>query len=493
MKTSRTSAPDFVQLVENLRAQKVEREWLEFKTNLSDPKEIGEYVSALANAAALCGEPRAYLVWGIDDVTHDVIGTTFHWEKTKKGNQALQPWLTSLLNTDPGIFFREGDVQGKHVVMLVIPAASHHPVRFSGVDYIRVGSHKKKMSDHPAQTKQLYKVLDENPFEFQSAETGLTEVQVLAMLDYGVYFRLQGAPIPESPPEVLAALESDMIILQDESGFYDITNLGALLFAKRLRDFESLSRKAPRVIKYKGNNKVFAEREQEGGLGYACGFEGLIQYIDNLLPRNEIIGEALRKAESLYPPLVIREVIANALIHQDFSVSGAGPMIEIYDNRMTVTNPGVPLVNPDRFVDAPPKSRNEKLAKMMRRCHLCEERGSGWDRIAFEIELAQLPAPLVRVVEGQTEVTLFAHRQFEDMDREDKVRATYLHACLRYVSGEKLTNSSVRDRFGLGPKSSSAASRIIAETVDAGLIAPYDPTAGKKGMQYVPIWAAAQE
>jgi ATP-dependent DNA helicase RecG len=188
------------------------------------------------------------------------------------------------------------------------------------------------------------------------------------------------------------------------------------------------------------------------------------------MPRSEVIGNDVRHDVPMYPEVAIRELVANALIHQDLSITGAGPVIELYDDRIEITNPGVPLIEPARFVDTPPLSRNEKLATMMRRCHLCEERGSGWDRIAFEIEVHQLPAPLVRVTGNHTAVTMYGHKPLKKMDRDDRIRAIYLHACLKYVEGERITNSSVRQRFGLRSTDSSTASGYIKEAQEAGLI-----------------------
>lgn len=485
---------DFAALIERLRALPAESEWLEFKENMADPEEIGSYVSALANAAALHGEEKGYLVWGIKDGSHDLVGTTFDLTTAKKGNQSLQLWLISSLRPDPGIEFHAGMVNGKRIAVLEIPAAVHNPVQFQKTEYIRIGSHKKKLSDHQFQAKQLYRNLDVTPFEHRIAvntlaQSGLTEDAVLEALNFKSYFQLQGAHIPKSPAQIIAALESDKLISTQATGKYGITNLGALMFANNLKEFPGLERKAPRVVKYRGNNKVNAEREQTGVMGYATAFEGLVEYIDNLLPRNEVIQQALRTTVSMYPLLAVREIVANALIHQDFSISGSGPLFELYENRIVFTNPGVPLVDPSRFVDAPPRSRNEKLAALMRRCNVCEERGSGWDRIGFEIELYQLPAPLIRVDADHTSVTLYAHRPLRQMDREERIRAVYLHACLRSVSDERLTNSSVRARFGLSDKDSSVASSYIREAVDAGLIVAHDPNAGRKHMQYVPIWA----
>lgn len=489
MATIDDASEDFEGLIVRLCAQPRESEWLEFKHNLADPEQIGSYISALSNSAALHGEANGYLVWGIEDGSHRLLGTTFDLTTAKKGNQSLHLWLLGALNPDPGIHFTSGLVQGRQVAVLEIPAASHYPVQFHGTAYIRIGSHKKKLDDHPAQAKQLYRNLDETPFEFRIALGGLTDQDLLEVLNYRAYFQLQGYPVPDSVSQIFTMLESDQVVIRERAGRYAITNLGGLLFANRLSDFPSLERKAPRVIKYKGTSKVSAEREQPGVMGYAGAFEGLVKYIDNLLPRNEVIEQALRKTVSMYPELAVREIVANALIHQDFSVTGTGPLFELYDDRIEFTSPGPPLVDPARFVDAPPRSRNEKLAALMRRCNICEERGSGWDRIGLEVEFHQLPAPLVRVAEGHTSVTLFAHRPLRQMDREDRNRAIYLHACLRYVSNQRLTNSSVRERFGLSDKDTSTASAYIREAVDVGLIAAHDPAAGRKHMQYVPIWA----
>ncbi len=418
-----------------------------------------------------------YLVWGIEDESHKVVGTTFDLARAKKGNQSLHLWLLSALKPDPGVEFRTGSLRGHRVAVLEVPAATHYPVQFKGTPYIRIGSHKKKLQDHQAQAKQLYKNLDETPFELRVASAGLAGEEALETLNYRLYFELQADPVPESRSQILVTLESDRIVVGQPDGSYAITNLGALLFANRLKDFPSLERKAPRVVRYRGSSKAAADWEQLGVMGYACAFRGLVDYIDKSLPRNEVIEQALRKTVRMYPTLAVREIVANALIHQDFSVSGTGPMIELYDDRIEFTNPGTPLVDPSRFIDAPPRSRNEKLAALMRRCNICEERGSGWDRIGFEIEFHQLPAPLVRVAAGQTSVTLFAHRPLKEMDRDDRIRAVYLHACLQYVRHKRLTNSSVRDRFGLGDKDTSTASSYIREALDAGYIAVHDPNA----------------
>lgn len=191
----------------------------------------------------------------------------------------------------------------------------------------------------------------------------------------------------------------------------------------------------------------------------------------------------------MYPELAIRELVANALIHQDFFLSGGGPMVEIFEDRIELTNPGVPLVDTQRFVDTPPRSRNEGIASMMRRIGICEERGSGWDKIVFQTELYQLPAPLAEKTDDHTRVVLFAHKPLSAMDKVARVHACYLHACLKWVMRDYLTNASLRERFGVEEKNKAAVSRYIREAVEAGMIKPYDEDAARKMMKYVPHWA----
>lgn len=479
-----------ISLVNELRALPRETEWVEFKLNDAEPQAIGEYISALANAAALVGKAFAYLVWGVRDEDHAVAGTTFDPRTVKVGNEELESWLLRLL--EPRIDFRffSADVDGYAVVLLEIARATRHPVRFSGQEFIRVGSYKKKLKDFPEKERALWRIFDQTPFEDGVATERANADEVLRLLDYPAYFDLLERPLPANRDGILAALADDRLIRRNDAGGWDVTHLGAILFAKRLDAFHALRRKAVRVIQYRGSGRTEALKEQEDGKGYACGFEGLIGYINGLLPANEVVGQALRRNVPMFPELAVRELVVNALIHQDFFVTGAGPMVEIFEDRIEITNPGEPLVDTQRFVDTPPRSRNEALASLMRRFRICEERGSGIDKVVSQIELFQLPAPLFEKPEGFTRATLFAHKPLSAMDKADKVRACYLHACLRYVTRGFLTNSSLRQRFGLEPSSSATVSRMIKEAVEARVIVPYDPETSRRQMKYLPWWAA---
>ena len=479
-----------VSLVRELCKLPRETEWVEFKLNNADPQKIGEYLSALANAAALNGKAFAYLVWGVEDETHRIVGTSFSPAATRKGNEPLETWLLRLLTPKIHFRFHELIVDGVTVVVLEIGRAFRHPVRFQSEEFIRIGTVKKPLKEAPDRERALWRIFDQASFEDLIAVERTSSDEVLRLLDYPAYFDLLELPLPANRDGILKALADDGLIHACEAGGWDITNLGAILFAKRLEDFRLLRRKAMRVIQYRGASRVETLKEQVGGKGYASGFAGLIDSINGQLPSNEVIGQALRKTVPKFPEPAVRELVANALIHQDFFVTGAGPMVEIFDDRIEITNPGEPLVDTQRFVDTPPKSRNDGVASLMRRFCICEERGSGIDKVVFQVELFQLPAPLFEVPQGFTRVVLFAHRPLTEMDRADRVRACYLHACLRYVTRQPMTNASVRERFGIAEKNSATASRLIREAVVTGVILPYDPHAAPKLMRYVPVWAA---
>lgn len=476
-------------LLTELCKLQVETGWVEFKENSANPQDIGEYLSALSNAAALESQANGYVVWGVKDVTHELVGTTFHPGKTKHGNEDLVNWLTRLLSPKLHFQFYELLHEGKPVVILEIPRAHGRPVQFQGVEFIRVGSYRQKLKDNPQIAQNLWRVFDTMPFEELLALRHADSADVLSLLDYPAFFELLEQPLPTDREKILDRLAADHMITADAAGKWDITNLGAILFARSLDGFKSLARKVVRIVVYEGKGRLKTIREQVVRKGYAAGFKTLTDHLNALLPRKEVVDHGIRREVPLYPEPAIRELIPNALIHQDFSITGSGPMIEVFSDRLEITNPGEPLVKTERFLDSPPRSRNETLASFMRRLGVCEERGSGVDKVVAETERYQLPAPLFESPEGFTRAVLFTHRPLRQMDRADRTRACYLHACLRYVERDPMTNSTLRARLGISEPNKAMASRIISDAIKDGFVKPEDPQQGKKYSKYVPFWA----
>jgi predicted HTH transcriptional regulator len=473
-----------------------ETEWVEFKHNNDHPQEIGEYVSALSNSAALLHRSTAYLVWGVEDSTHKILGTTFEPHRAKKGNEPLENWLMRSLEPPVHFQIHEFIHNGKPVVIFEVPCATHAPIRFGGEAYIRVGSVKKKLKEVLTKEAALWASFASTPFEVGIAKVDVPTSEVLGLLDFTGAFDLLKIPLPLNQAGILSRLAEEKLVVHKPGGNYDITNLGAVLFAKDLNRFDRLKRKSLRIIKYKGQGRTETEREWRdppSKQGYALAFEPAVAFINSQLPQNEPIGQAFRKEVRMYPETAIRELVANALIHQDFTVTGSGPMVEIFADRMEITNPGEPLVDTLRFIDTPPRSRNEALAALMRRMKICEEGGTGIDKVVEAVEMFQLPAPefmaITTMQPGFTKATLFAYKTLRAMTAPDRIRACYQHACLCYVLGEPMTNASLRNRFGIEEHNAAKASRLIGEAVESGRIKPADASQGKKYASYLPFWA----
>ena len=475
-------------LINELRLLPKETPWVEFKKDsLSDPKEIGEYICALGNSATLHDKNYAYLLWGIHDQTHEIVGTHFDFYKKKIGNDDLIPWLTQRLSQNCSFEFDDIVVNNKKVVVLRIEKAKYYTIRFMNNEYIRIETQKRSLKDWPQIELKLWDKLRSFNFESLSAKESLSQEHVIALLDCQKYCDLKNIPFPSEIQSIIHYFVEDKIIVRQDDGLYSITNLGALLLAKKLSDFPSLSRKAIRLVVYSQKDRNSSTRDYIGQKGYASGFEGLIDTI-KITTSSEIVQGALRTNVNLYPEIMIRETVANALIHQDLSISGSGPLIEVFPNRIEVTNPGKPLIDTKRFIDNPPRSRNEQLASLMRLFHICEERGSGWDKIALECEYKNLPAPLINVYDENTKVTLFSYIPFFNLTMDERIEVCYMHACIKWLNHESISNSSLRERFQLDPSSSSSISRIIKESLDSKLIKPVDPNTAPKHMKYIPFW-----
>lgn len=421
---------ELINLLKELQAFPKECEWVEFKANNSNPQEIGELLSAMSNSACYHNQRFGYLVYGIEDETHRFVGTDFRPLTEKKGNQELENWIATQLNPRIDFNIFEFDYEGNHFALFRIEATRSTPVSFRGEPYIRIGSYKKLLDEHPERERKIWNKENIRIFEREIALKNADENEVLRLIDYPTYFDLIKFPLPDNRKGILERLTQDKIIAPQADGKFNITNLGAILIAKEIEQFDSVSRKTVRVIIYDGNNRVKTIKEQIGKKGYAVGFEGLIKFINDQAPTQEMIEGAFRREISLYPPLAIRELVANAIIHQDFSVRGASPMIEMFADRIEITNPGKLLIDPLRFVDHSPESRNEILARFMRRLNICEERGSGMDKVVLECEIHKLPSPEIIIGDNYTRIILYGPKTLREMDKTERTRTCYHHACL---------------------------------------------------------------
>lgn len=458
---------------------------IDWKARLSDNKErLTEHLMAFGNHPA-----GGMLVFGIDDngepvgVEVDAVSRITN-TLANLGRDAVEP---ALVIDHAAVAYR-----GVTVLLVRVQEQAVRPVHRRGKSieeaWIRSGGTTRKASRQEVGSMMLNSSTPRWEELRASPLSNLDEVQRL--LDLDAIANLLQRPLPTVAEDLSAWLVAEGITVQDDRGHY-ITNFGAVAAARKLDDFPSLVRKRIRVIRYRGTNKVDTIDELPGQRGYAAGFEGLIGHLKRVLPHSEVIQQSLRTEVSVYPEIALRELIANALIHQDFTVTGAGPMVEIYDDRIEVTNPGtlLPGKKPDRLIGTTPESRNEKLASSFRRFRICEERGTGFQKIVRAIELFGLPPLVLSPQENAFRITLGAPRKFADMSGVERIEACYQHSALQYLSSQTLTNTTLRERFKLHDKNRNQVTNLISDAVAAGRIKRKDAGSGKKFAEYIPYWA----
>lgn len=458
------------------RSVKSETQNLEFKEakNQYDNDKIFKYCVAFAN------EGGGHLLFGVaDKLPRPVVGS-----------QAIPNTVEMAEKIFTAVGFRVDIEEVQHpdgrVVVFVIPS------RPKGTAYHYKGAYLMRSGEElvPMSEDQLRKIFAEGQPSWldNPALNDQTAQDVIQQLDTQAFFDLINLPYPTSQQSVIERLLAERLIEETPTGFA-ILNIGALLLAKSLKHFPGVSRKAARVVVYAGESKLNTKSDITGEKGYAVGFKGLVAYVMGQLPQNEIIEDAIRKEVKLVPEVVIRELLANALIHQDLEMTGASPVVEIYTNRVEISNPGEPIVPVERFIDGY-QSRNERMADLMRRFGICEEKSSGIDRVVESAEILQLPAPEFLVSFKRTIVVIHGPRKFKDMDGSDRVRACYQHCVLQWVLRKQMTNQSLRERFGVSENTANTISQIITSAAEQKLIKP-DPNApeSRRYARYIPYWA----
>lgn len=468
--------------IDDLRKLPAETEWVEFKDGNTDPEHIAKRVSGLSNGARLTDEQCGYLIWGINDETHDVVGTKFKGAAHKvKGQQTMAFWLSKQLDPCPSLDFYEVTHPQGRLVLLAISPAVRTPTRFNGIAYIRVDSSTTALSEHPALEEKLWGKLKTYAWEKDAALEFVSGDEVLSLLDTDSFFRLTNTPRPSDQAAVLAKLRDDGLIALDAGGRWNVLNLGAILFARELAAFPSLAAKAIRVVEYSGTSRIRAKKEHPVLTGYAVALDPLVDQLMAITSAEDIDG-ALKLRTSPFPKVAFRELLANAVIHQDMTMRGARPTVELFTDRFEITNPGEPIVDVKRILDSPPKSRNEQLARLMRRMDLCEERGSGIDRVVEALEQAHLPPLTHTILAGQTRAAVLTPRPFAELTPSEKTRACFQHAALQFENNRRATNASLRTRFAVPKTNAAAISKVIAAAKKAKLVKPADPAAPNAGV-----------
>ena len=415
-------------IVLELCSYKDEQEWFEFKENWFQPDILGEYVSALSNAAAFHHKDQAYFVWGVNNDTHEIVGTTFN-QYCDYNKEPFQNYLARNLFPSINFLFEEATINDKRVVVLVIPAAEEIPTAFKEKRFIRIGSSKANLKDYPKREIQLFKILDGRE---ETIETLSAKYQDLTFSKLFGYYGSRGIVLNEKTFE-------KNLGLRNKNGDYNL--LAQLLsdnshFPLRVSIFEGET---------KGSN-LFSVRE----FGYNCllySLDEVLRYGDvlNLIQTDESERVMERPETPLFDNEAFREAIINAFLH-NLWVSGNEPMISVFSNRMEILSRGTlaPTQTMEGFFLGESVPVNEKLSEIFLQLHISEKSGRGVPKIieiygkdAFTFRensiVVTIPFQKIKKVDKKVKKkALSARRQriLEEIQINPKITANELHQLL---------------------------------------------------------------
>lgn len=356
---------NYESVVQSLIQYNAEEEWFEFKENWFEHHAIGEYISAISNAAALRGKECGYFIWGVNNETHEIVGTTVNYQKDYN-KEPFQHYLARLLIPDLYFSFNEIEVQGKRVVVLDIPAAKTVPTSFDGIRYIRIGSSKEKINKYPEREAQLFNVLTNG---LPTIETVESEYQDLTFVRLFTYYAGRGITLRQETFEKNLGLRT-------KDGKYN-------MMAQLLSDDCHMP---IRISIFRGETKaapLFSVRE----FGNTCillALDKILEYSDviNLIQTDERNRIMERKEVSLFNADAYREAVINAFVHNKW-IDGNAPMITVFSNRIEILSRGTlaPEQTIEGFFLGESIPVNRKLSDLFLQLHISERSGRGVPKI----------------------------------------------------------------------------------------------------------------
>ena len=380
---------NFKRLLEKLCAFDYENEWFEFKENWFEAEELGKYISALANAAALENQEYAYFIWGVSDDGHKIVGTDFNPDMDYR-KEPLKHFLARQLLPENDFYFFIEQYDGKRIVILQIPAASKIPLSWKGQRYIRIGSSKELLSKYPEKEVNLFRTLNSYG---NTIENTPSEYQNLTFSQLLVYYVAKGIPLrEESFKENLGLLTKD--------GQYNI-------MAQLLSDDSHIS---IRVATFLGKTKavpMYTVRE----FGHKClllSVDDILRYADilNVPQADESERVVDRKEVPLFDSGAFREAAINAFVHNDW-MNLLEPMFTIYSDRIVIFSRGKLAKGQSiqGFFQGRSVPVNKKLSNIFLQLHISEKTGRGVPRI-----VDSYGKQVFEFLEDGIEVTIPFHR-----------------------------------------------------------------------------------
>ncbi|HLE09872.1 MAG: hypothetical protein A2504_10860 [Bdellovibrionales bacterium RIFOXYD12_FULL_39_22] len=474
-------------LRKSLRPIPQELNEIDWKVMLSNKKErLKKHLSAFSNL-----QGGGFLVFGINN-DGTVVGID------DESSRYIADYLANIARTsvDPQInikfvtfIFEEKSLLGVYVeesfekpVHLVNKSLEH--------SYIRAGGQSRPMSKEELRNA----IISSRKIRFGEIPATLNSEVLAHWEDYfdfsEVMKRMRPAGFTDKKSYYDYLYSLKLLHRVDEDEFIP-TNLAVQVCAKDFSLLPSYERFAVRLVEYKGTTKMSARRDKTFNHGYSLSLDRIVSTLIDWLPYTEKISRASVICESLIPEIAIREIVANAIIHRDYNVTNAYILIELFTDRVEISNPGglLPEITIDRLIDHPSRTRNEVLSDLMRKLHFAEERGSGIDKAVMAMEINGHPS--IKFFDGVDffKAIMFVGKTFDKMTKEQKLNAIFQHACINDVIARKTTGRSIRERFKLGRNDSNKVYKLIDEAVALGKIRLANPADNRKDHYYLPYWA----
>jgi len=352
-------------IINELRNYDFEREWFEFKENWYKANELGEYISALSNSAVVAGMENAYFVWGINDKSHEIVGTNFDCNQDVN-NEPLKHYLARQFSPDINFSFDEIVMEGKRVVLLTIPAAKSVPTAYRRERYIRIGSSKENLKRFPETEAFLFEILRHG---FPTIENTVSDYQDLTFEKLLIYYGAKG-------------LKLNLDTFKKNLSFYTVDGKYNIL-AQLLSDNSHIPM---RVAIFSGKSKaenMYSIRE----FGNQCllySLDEVLRYGDvlNIIQADERKRVVERKEVPLFEDDVFREAVINAFVHNKW-VSGNEPMITVFSDRIEILSRGslAPEQTIEGFFAGESIPVNKKLSEIFLQLHISEKTGRGVPKI----------------------------------------------------------------------------------------------------------------
>lgn len=475
-----------IKLIENsLHPFPCELNELDWKEALSPKKEkLSKHISAFANFSG-----GGFLIYGIND-SGKVVGMS-NAEEVRKITATIGNIARHNLAPTVKIDFLKFKYSGRPILAAYINESVQKPVSLKNkgleFSYIRAGGQTRQMDQQEIRGAMLssrtlrYEELPATlPLDKQSKWENL--------FDFGEF--VKRANISARNKENLNEQLFHHKLLLKSQGKYLPTNLCVLLCAKNFNELPSYEKFNIRVTEYHGSDKLSARRDVFFNSGYSLVLDEIIDKVLSLIPRQEIIKKATRIDQPLVPEIAIRELIANAIIHRDYTQNNSFVSVDIFSDRIEITNPGglLPDISLDRLIDHPSKTRNEVLADIMRKMGFAEEKGSGYDKTVKFIEIDALPPLKWRQEKDYFSVSIYLPKKFSDMDKSERIEAVFQHSCLNLTTNKKTTNQSIRQRFKFGEHEKNKTSRLIADCLAAGRIKCANQNDLRRDWHYLPYF-----